>query len=104
MNNFPTYYLKGSVCIKRESATTGKQVTIPEACRIRNYGFQLINTNDKLRFDSMVQDMVPVTFEVYEKYLIILHQFTQKQPTAFREIHQHTPEFAGSTFPGNMNR
>ena len=93
---FPTYYQKGSVCIKRESTTMGKQVTIPEACRINSFGFQLVHTDDKLKFDDLVKDMKGVSNEVYERYLIILHQFNQKQPSAFRETHNLTPEFAGS--------
>jgi hypothetical protein len=99
MTAFPRYYQKDSVCIKRESATQGKQVIIPEACRINAFGFKVINTRDKLSFDAMVYEMNEVSFEVYERYLIILHQFTQKQPAGFRETHQLTPEFAtGSTF------
>jgi hypothetical protein len=96
MIQYPTYYQKGSVCIKRESANSGKQVTIPEACRINSFGFQLIHTADKMSFDALVIDMKEVSFDVYERYLIILHQFNQKQPSAFRESHEFTPEFASS--------
>jgi hypothetical protein len=96
MINYPVYYQKGSVCIKRETATAGKQVTIPEACRINSFGFQIIQTRDKMSFDSLVSEMREVSFEVYEKYLIILHQFNQKQPSGFRESHEFSPEFAGS--------
>ena len=49
-----------------------------------------------MSFDALVSDMKDVSFEVYEKYLIILHTFNQKQPSAFRESHEFTPEFAGS--------
>jgi hypothetical protein len=94
MLQYPTYYQKGSVCIKRESATFGKQVTIPEACRINTFGFRMINTTDKMSFDVLVNDMKEVSFEVYEKYLIILHQFNQKQPSGFRETHEFSPDFA----------
>jgi hypothetical protein len=94
MTQYPLYYQKGSVCIKRESATSGKQVTIPEACRINAFGFQLINTTDKMSFDALVDHMKEVSFDVYERYLIILHEFNQKQPSAFRESHEFTPEFA----------
>lgn len=96
MTHYPTFYQKGSVCIKRESATSGKQVTIPEACRINNFGFRLVNTDDKMSFDSLVADMKPVPFEVYERFLIILHQFNQKQPSGFRESHEFTPEYAAT--------
>jgi hypothetical protein len=95
MLQYPTYYQKGSVCIKRESATSGKQVTIPEACRLNTIGFKLVNTPDKLSFDDLVTDMNEVSFDVYEKYLIILHQFNQRQPSGFRESHEFSPEFAG---------
>jgi hypothetical protein len=97
MIQYPVYYQKGSVCIKRETARSGKQVTVPEACRLNTFGFQLINTPDKMSFDAIVSDMQEVGFEVYEKYLIILHQFNQKQPAGFRDSHEFTPEFAGST-------
>lgn len=96
MIQYPTYYQRGSTCIKRESATTGKQVTIPEACRINSFGFQLVNL-DKLSFDALVSAMNEVSFETYERYLIILHQFNQKQPSGFRESHQLTPDFAGAS-------
>jgi hypothetical protein len=96
MIQYPIYYHKGSVCIKRETATSGKQVTIPEACRINTYGFQLVHTPDKMSFDALVRDMKEVSFEVYEKYLIILHQFNQKQPSGFRESHEFSPEYAGA--------
>jgi|SRR5687768_8245320 hypothetical protein len=96
MIQYPIYYQKGSVCIKRETATSGKQVTIPEACRINSFGFQLVHTPDKMSFDDLVREMKEVPFDVYEKYLIILHQFNQKQPSGFRESHEFTPEFAGS--------
>ena len=99
MIQYPLYFQKGSVCIKRETATTGKQVTIPEACRINAFGFKLIHTTDKMGFDAIVSDMNEVTFDVYEKYLIILHQFNQKQPSGFRESHEYTPEYAGAGNP-----
>jgi hypothetical protein len=104
MTIYPVYYQKGSVCIKRETATSGKQVTIPEACRINSFGFQLIHAHDKMSFDSLVSEMKQVSFEVYEKYLIILHQFNQKQPAGFRESHEFTPEFAGTPNPGIPGR
>lgn len=97
MIQYPLYYQRGSVCLKRETATSGKQVTIPEACRINGFGFQLINTPDKMSFDALVGGMKEVSHEVYERYLIILHQFNQKQPSAFRESHEFSPEFAGAT-------
>jgi hypothetical protein len=96
MIQYPLYYQKGSVCLKRESATSGKQVTIPEACRINAFGFQIVNTADKMSFDALVSGMNEVSYEVYERYLIILHQFNQKQPSAFRESHEFSPEFAGA--------
>ncbi len=104
MTQYPLYYQKDSVCIKRESATSGKQVTIPEACRINKFGFQLIHTESKLAFDALVIDMREVSFEVYEKYLIILHQFNQRQPSGFRELHERTPEFAGMGSPRTPGR
>jgi hypothetical protein len=96
MMQYPTYYQRGSVCIKRETATTGKQVTIPEPCRLNTFGFQLITTRDKMSFDDLITDMKETSFEVYEKYLIILHEFNQKQPSGFRDSHEFTPEFAGT--------
>lgn len=95
--NYPRFYQKGSVCIKRESANTGKQVTIPEACRINNFGFKVLSTTDKLSFDALLLGMREVGFETYERYLIALHEFTKRQPSGFRETHQITPEYAGTT-------
>ena len=97
MTIYPTYYQKGPVCIKRESDTHGKQVIIPEASHINSYGFQFLTTSDKSGFDSLVSNMNVVTLEVYERYLIMLHQFTQKQHLEFRESHELTPEFPGSS-------
>lgn len=97
MKNYPVYYRKGSTCIKRESATTGKQVDIPEQCRIHSVGFQWLSTPDKTEFDQMVKGMEPVTFEIYERYLLILHELGKRQPAVFREAHEYTPEFSGSS-------
>lgn len=97
MKTYPAYYRNGSICIKRESATTGKQVQIPEQCRINGIGFQFLTTADKASFDKMVKDMQEVSFEVYEKYLTILHEMSKRQPAPFREAHEYTPEFLGST-------
>ena len=104
MIQYPLYYQKGSVCLKRETATSGKQVTIPEACRINTFGFQIINTPDKLSFDALVSNMNQVSHEIYERYLIILHQFNQRQPSGFRELHERTPEFAGMGSPRTPGR
>jgi len=104
MLQYPTYFQKGSVCIKRESATSGKQVTIPEATRLNTFGFKLINTADKMSFDDLVIDMNEVSFEVYEKFLIILHQFNQRQPSGFRESHEFLPEFAEGVGPRTPGR
>jgi hypothetical protein len=96
---YPLYYQKGSVCIKRESPTSGKQVTVPDAWHLNAAGFQIINTPDKASFDAIIKEMKEVAFDVYEKSLIKLHQFNQKQPANFRDSHHSTPEYAYNAHP-----
>ena len=95
MIDYPLYYQSGPVCIKRESATSGKKVTIPNSAHTANYGFEVVNMRDKNSFDSLLTDMEEVSNEVYETYLITLHPFTQRQSASFREMHDLTPEFSG---------
>jgi hypothetical protein len=89
---YPSYYRKGSVCIKRETAVTGKQVNLDES--YRNEAFRVINAADKKSFDDLISTMDIVSFETYERYLILLHKRTQVEAKTFRELHNRVPEFA----------
>lgn len=88
---YPSYYKKGSVCIKRETAVTGMRVNIDE--NYRNDAFRAINAVDKSSFDKLISGMDIVSFETYERYLILLHKRTQMEARTFRELHNSVPEF-----------
>jgi hypothetical protein len=88
---YPSYYRRGSVCIKRETAVTGKQVNLNES--YRDDAFRVINAADKRSFDDLISEMDIVSFETYERYLILLHKRTQVEAKTFREVHSEVPEF-----------
>ena len=88
---YPTYYRKGTICIKRESPRRGKQVDLSETGSKKP--FQIVETNDKLSFDRMVESMERVSFEIYERYLILLHKKSQLEAKTFRQSHARSPEF-----------
>jgi len=91
MNIYPSYYRKGTVCIKRESPRRGKQVDLSETGSKKP--FQVVETGDKLSFDRMVEEMEMVSFETYERYLILLHKKSQLEAKTFRQSHFRSPEF-----------
>ena len=88
---YPTYYRKGTVCIKRESPRRGKQVDLSETGSKKP--FQVVETTDKLGFDRIVENMERVSFEIYERYLILLHKKSQLEAKTFRQLHARSPEF-----------
>ncbi|HLT74794.1 MAG TPA: hypothetical protein VKZ68_06900 [Ohtaekwangia sp.] len=93
---YPSYYRKGSVCIKREDSRSGKQVDLSESSH-RN-PFRLIQTNDKAGFDKIVSGMELVSFETYERFLILLHNKSRQEARSFRETHDQSPEYT-NLFP-----
>ena len=92
---YPSYYRKGPVCIKRETSTSGKQVDLDE--NNDDKPFSIINSADKKTFDRLVASMEIVSFETYERYLILLHKKAQHEARTFRESHQKAPEFFHAT-------
>lgn len=88
---YPSYYRKGSICIKRETPVTGKQVNLDED--FRHEAFRVITAESKQSFDALVSQMDPVSFETYERYLILLHKRTQYEARTFRDLHHRAPEF-----------
>lgn len=88
---YPSYYRKGPVCIKRETSTSGKQVNLNE--NNDDKPFSIITSANKTAFDLLVASMELVSFETYERYLILLHKKAQQEARTFRESHQKSPEF-----------
>jgi len=88
---YPIYYRKGPVCIKRETSTSGKQVNLDE--NNDDKPFSIVTSSDKKSFDHIVESMEIVSFETYERYLILLHKKAQQEARTFRELHRTTPEF-----------
>lgn len=91
MNLYPTYYRKGSVCIKREDPLRGKQVDLSE--QPDHAPFKMIQTKDKAAFDLLVASMEMVSNETYERYLILLHNKSKYEAQSFRDVHSRSPEF-----------
>jgi hypothetical protein len=94
MSLYPTYYRKGSVCIKREDPKTGKQVDLSE--KAANKPFEFIHTPDKHTFDALVSTMEIVSFETYERYLILLHNKSKFEAQSFRDMHHRSPEYVNN--------
>ncbi len=93
---YPSYYRKGSVCIKREDSRSGKQVDLSETSQ--RSPFKLILTADKESFDKIVSGMQRVSFETYERFLVLLHNRSRQEARSFRETHNQSPEYA-NLFP-----
>ncbi len=93
---YPSYYRKGPVCIKRENSRSGKQVDLSETSH--RDPFKVIQTSDKASFDEIVSGMEPVSFETYERFLILLHNKSKQEARSFRETHDHSPEYV-NLFP-----
>jgi hypothetical protein len=93
MTFYPVYYRKGSVCIKREDPQNGKQVDLSELSN--KNPFRIIRMADKAAFDLLVADMEMVSNEIYERYLIHLHNRSKFEAKTFREVHDRSPEFPG---------
>jgi hypothetical protein len=91
---YPAYFRKGPVCIKRESSRTGKQVDLSQESF--EIPFQQISTENTASFDALISDMEVVSHEVYERYLVLLHNKARYEARSFRELHHRSPEFSNS--------
>ena len=92
MSFYPSFHRLGPVCIKRESARTGKKVNISEVTETK--GVVDIVLPDKESFDRMVGQMEVVSWDTFDRYLVLLNKREEQNAVAtFRETHKEVPAF-----------
>jgi hypothetical protein len=86
--DYPIYYKKDGLCIKRETDTTGIRVEVPGPGEKLPLIHAPFVTPTHIRFDDVVKDMEPCNQDVYESYLAAFFQKAEANRQVYNDVRQ----------------